>query len=97
DAYAELLVVALEGNLVVVDERPDLLRFHVAQAEVLEDRLRRFVVHPPVAVVGLRHAQLTAVEPGDHLLDALGVHSTSSRISAARLHSSSVGTSPSRQ
>jgi hypothetical protein len=89
DADAELLVVLLQRDLVVVLERADLLRLHPARAEVREDRLLCVAVHAPVAVDGLGHTDLAAVERGDRLVD---VHSTSSRIDAARSHSSSVGT-----
>ena len=81
----------------MVLERPDFLRRHLSQAEVLEDGLLRLRIHAPVAAVGLGNPQLAAIECGDHLLDTFCVHRTSSRISAARWHSASVGTSASRQ
>src|SRR5207237_1585003 len=97
DAHAEPVVVALQRDLVVVDERPDFLRNQVAQAEVLEDCLLRFAVDAPVVTVGLCDADFSTVERSDQFLDALGVHRTARRISAARTHSSSVGTSAMRQ
>ena len=81
----------------MVLEGANLLRLHLPEPEVLEDRFLRLLVDAPVAVHGLRHAKLAPIEGCDYLLDALGVHSTSSRIPAARLHSSKVGTSASRQ
>jgi hypothetical protein len=81
----------------VVFKRAHFLRLHLPRAEVLENRLLRLGVHPPVVPVGLGDPQLTAVERGDQLLDTLGVHKTSSRILAARPHSASLGTSASRQ
>ena len=44
-----------------------------------------------------RDSDLATVERGDQLLDPLRCHRTRSRIAAARRHSSSVGTSASRQ
>ena len=81
----------------MVGEWADLLGFHLPQAEILEDRLLRFAVDPPAVAVRLRDADVPAVEAGDDLLDPLGVQRISSRIDAARRHSSSVGTSASRQ
>ena len=97
DAHAKPFVVALEGNLVVVGERADLLGFHLAQAEVFEDRFLRLLVDAPAVAVRFGDAHVAAVEPGDDLFDALGVQRSSSRIAAARRHSSSVGTRASRQ
>src|SRR5262249_29213443 len=79
--------------LVVVLERPDLVRLHVAQAEVVEDRRLRLRIDAPAVAVGLGDPELAAVEGGDRLL---GRHSARSRIAAARSHSSSVGTSARR-
>ncbi len=83
----------------MVLERAELLRLHPAQAEVLEDRLLGLHVHAPAAVGRLRHPRLAAVERRDDRLDPVGRerHRASPRISAARRHSSSVGTSAMRQ
>src|SRR3954452_1256707 len=100
DPDAELLIAVLQRDLVVVLERADLTRLQLAEAEVLENRALGFLVHAPAAVDGLRDARLAAIESCDHLLDPLGGelgHNTRSRISAARSHSASVGTSASRQ
>ena len=93
DAHAELVVPRLEWNLVVVLERTDLARLHVPRAEVVEDRRLGVAVHDPVVAARLRDAHLAPVERGDRLL---GRHNTRSRISAARSHSSCVGTSAKR-
>src|SRR5207247_4946728 len=71
DANATFCVVALDRDLVEELEPADLDRLDLAQAEVEQDRLLHpFVDLPPVAV-RLRHAQLTAVELRDHLLDGV--------------------------
>src|SRR5207244_8364674 len=57
----------------------------------------RLAVDTPLVAVRLGHAHLAAVERRNQLLDPLCVHSTASRIAAARRHSSSVGTSAIRQ
>ena len=90
DADAELLVARLERDLVVVLERPDLARLHLARAEVVEDRRLHVLVDDPVVTGRLGDADLAAVERGDRLV---GRHSAASRIAAARSHSSWVGTS----
>jgi len=69
-------------------------RLDLPHPEVLEDRSLRLLVYAPVAVYLLGDAHLTAIERRDHALDVH--HDTSRRISAARLHSSSVGTSAKR-
>src|SRR5205823_5785532 len=100
DAHPELLVAALERDLVVVLERPDLPRLQLTEPEVLENRALGLLVHAPVAVDRLCDPRLAAVERRDQLLDALRcevAHSTRSKILAARTHSASVGTSASRQ
>ena len=78
----------------MVLERPDLARLHLAQAEVVEDRLLDVGVDAPLVAVGLCNPYLTPVEGGD---DGFGVaHRTPRMISAARAHSASVGTSAKR-
>ena len=88
---------------------PDCHRLDLPEPEVEEDRLLRPLVHAPAVRAGLGDPQRSAVEEGYCFLDRAGVelatlpqsvdrlpqaaHSTSSRISAARAHSSSVGTS----
>src|SRR5205823_14428249 len=89
DAYAELDVVALERDLVDVLVRSDLDRLELADTEVVEDGGLRLLVHAPVAVDLLGDSQLPAGARGEGLL---GAHNSS----AARLHSSSVGTSAKR-
>src|SRR5215212_6751602 len=96
DAHAELLVAALERDLVAVLEEAELLRLDLPEAEVLEDRVLRLLVDGPLAVHPLRHARLAAIARGDDLLDALRCHSASSSRAAARPQSSRLGTSANR-
>ena len=84
----------------MVLERPDLLGLHLPHLEIREDRALGFLVHLPFAVHPLGDADLAAVERADDLLDPLRrklAHSACSRISPARRHSASVGTSAIRQ
>ena len=92
DAHAQRRIVALQRNLVEILVRSDLDRLQLADAEVIEDRRLRVLVHAPLAVDLLRDAQLAAVERRDRLFS----RQSSSRIAAARSHSSSVGTSAKR-
>ena len=83
-------MVVLERNLVEIFERPDLDRLDLPQPEVLEDRGLCLLVDPPVVADLLRDADFATIERGDRFLD---VHqATSRKISAARSHSSNVGT-----
>src|SRR5207237_407668 len=93
DANAELVVAALERDLVVILEGADLAWLHLPRPEEIEDRGLNLAVHAPVVAVGFRDAHLAAIERGDRLF---GRHRTSRRISAARSHSSCVGTSAMR-
>ncbi len=102
-------VDVLDGDLVEVAEASDLHRLDLAEPEVEEDRLLRPLVHDPAVGPGLGDTKLAPVEQVDRLLDRPGVElaalphgldrlaerhqRTSSRIAAARAHSSSVGTS----
>ena len=87
----------LQRDLVLEGERADRHRLDLAQAEVLEDRLLRLDVDDPVVAVRRGDAALAAVERRDDLERELGRHSTRSRISTARAHSSSEGTSATRK
>ena len=51
---------------------PDLARLELPESKVLQDRALRLFVDAPIAVHRLRDPQLTSIEGGDHLLDALG-------------------------
>ena len=54
DAHATLSVPVLQGDLVRVLERPELLRLDVAEAEVVEDRLLCLLVHDPLVADAAR-------------------------------------------
>src|SRR6188472_2703092 len=109
DPDAEGGVDTLERDLVEVLDAAHVHRLDLAQAEVEKDCLLRPFVHDPAVLAAFGDAKLSAVEQRDRLLDRLRIeraalpklvdllaqlaHSTSSRMAAARAHSSSVATS----
>src|SRR5262249_16358811 len=73
DAHAELRVVVLERELVVVLEQANMPGFQLPHTEVEQDRLLDPAVDDPITVGRLSEAQLATVERGDGVLDRLAV------------------------
>src|SRR5581483_11578576 len=92
-ANAELLVAALQWNLVVILKRPYLARLQLPLPEVVQDRRLHVRIYAPAVAVRLGDAHLASVERSDRLF---GAQSTLPMISAARSHCSWVGTSANR-
>ena len=72
-AHTQSLVPVLEGQLVVVLERPGLAHLEAADPEVEQHGLLHPRVHQPARPVGLRHTDLAPIQHADRRLDGLVV------------------------